>query len=212
MGNIVKKIVLTGGPSSGKSSSLECIEKHLLNLGYVILIVNESATELINSGIKPIGENKISMIDFQDIILRYQLFKENLIEETANNYIDKDIVILYDRGVMDNKAYISDQEFKCLLNKYNLYEEDLVNRYDLIIHLETGAKKSYYRTDNNKARYNSIKEAIELDDRTLNAWKNHNNLYKVKCNDDFKLKQREIIRICDEFLYKKEVKKLSLVK
>ena len=203
MGRVVKKIVLTGGPSSGKSSSLELIQKYLTNLGYVVLIVNESATELINSGIKPFGENKLRMIDFQDVILRYQLFKENLIEDTAINFMDKDIVILYDRGVMDNKAYISDYEFECLLKKYNLIESDLINRYDLVIHLETGAKSKYYIKENNKARYESTREAIELDNRTYNAWINHKNLYKIKCNDDFKEKQREIIRICDEYLNKK---------
>lgn len=197
MGRVVKKIVLTGGPSSGKSSSLELIHKHLTNLGYVVLIVNESATELINSGIKPIGENKLRMIDFQDVILRYQLFKENLFEETANNYMDKDIVILYDRGVMDNKAYITDDEFSALLKKYNLNELDLVNRYDVVIHLETGAKKNFYDTENNKARYDSIEEAIKLDDRTYYAWSNHKNLYKIKCNDIFEEKQREIINVID---------------
>ena len=202
MGRVVKKIVLTGGPSSGKSSSLELIHKHLTNLGYVVLIVNESATELINSGIKPIGENKLRMIDFQDVILRYQLFKENLFEETANNYMDKDIVILYDRGVMDNKAYISDAEFECLLNKYNLNEFDLINRYDIVIYLETGAKKNFYDTENNKARYDSAREAIELDNRTYNAWSNHKNLYKIKCYENFVEKQRIIIRICDEILNK----------
>ena len=211
MGRVVKKIVLTGGPSSDKSSSLELIQKHLTSLGYVVLIVNESATELINTGIKPFGENKLRMVDFQDVILRYQLFKENLFEEIANNYIDKDIVIIYDRGVMDNKAYISDYEFSCLLNKYNLTEQELLNRYDLVIHLETGGKSKYYITENNKARYENIEEAIELDNRTYNAWIHHDNLYKIKCYEKFVDKQNEIIRICDELLNKKEVKELKLV-
>jgi len=206
MGRVVKKIVLTGGPSSGKSSSLELIEKHLTNLGYIVLTVNESATELINSGIKPFGENKLRMIDFQDVILRYQLFKENLIEDTAINFMDNDIVILYDRGFMDNKAYISDYEFSCLLKKYNLKEDDLIKRYDLVIHLETGAKSIYYETENNKARCENIEEAIELDNKTYNAWINHKNLYKIKCYEKFVDKQNEIIRICDEYLNKKEVK------
>lgn len=205
MGRVVKKIVLTGGPSSGKSSSLELIQKHLTNLGYIVLTVNESATELINTGIKPFGENKLRMVDFQDVILRYQLFKENLIEDIAINFMDKDIVILYDRGVMDNKAYISDYEFSCLLKKYNLKEFDLINRYDLVIHLETGAKSKYYITENNKARYENIEEAIELDNKTYNAWINHKNLYKIKCYEKFVDKQNEIIRICNEFLNKKEV-------
>jgi len=197
MGRVVKKIVLTGGPSSGKSSSLELIEKHLTNLGYIVLIVNESATELINNNIKPFGHNKLRMIDFQDVILRYQLYKENLVEDTANKYINNDIIILYDRGILDNKSYISDYEFESLLKKYNLIESELLNKYDLVIHLETGAKSKYYVTENNKARYESIEEAIELDNRTYNAWINHKNLYKIKCNDIFKEKQREILNIID---------------
>lgn len=202
MGRVVKKIVLTGGPSSGKSSSLEFIERHLTNLGYLVLMVNESATELINSNIKPFGGNKLKIVDFQDVILRYQLYKENLFKEAATEYMDKDIVILYDRGIMDEKAYISDYEFEGLLKKYNLVEEELLNRYDVVIYLETGAKRKYYVTENNKARYESAREAIELDNRTYNAWSNHKNLYKIKCYENFVEKQREIIRICDEFLNK----------
>ena len=73
MGKVVKKIVLTGGPCAGKSTSLDLIREYLNGLGYLVLIVNESATELINGGIKPFGDNSISMLEFQDIVLRYQL-------------------------------------------------------------------------------------------------------------------------------------------
>ena len=47
MGKVVKRIVLTGGPCAGKSSSLNLIQKYLINKGYLVYIVQESATELI---------------------------------------------------------------------------------------------------------------------------------------------------------------------
>ena len=195
---VVKRIVLTGGPSAGKSSSLNTIKDYYINKGYVVYIVNESATELMNSGIIPDGNN-ISMIYFQDILLRYQLYKEDLINSIINyNNCAKNIVIIYDRGLLDGKAYINDFEFNNLLKKYNLSEFDLLNRYDLVIHLETGAKSKYYRLDNNSARRENVTEAVEKDNLIYNAWINHNNLVKVECYDDFNEKQKEIIRLCDD--------------
>lgn len=211
MGKIVKRIVLTGGPSAGKSSSLDIIKNYLISKDYFVYIVNESATELIKSGIGP-NINGLNLLTFQRYILKYQLFKEKIVEEVAfDNNNEKDIVIIYDRGVIDNKAYITENEFLDLLNEFNLNEKELINKYDLVIHLETGAKGKFYRTDNNCARCESIEEAIKRDARTYEVWSKHNNLVKVKCYEEFVDKQKEIIRICEENLNKKEVKRLKLV-
>ena len=205
MGKVVKRIVLTGGPSAGKSSSLETIRDYFTNKGYIVYIVNESATELMISGVIP-NKNNLSMIEFQDIVLRYQLYKENLIDSIADNsYDEKEAIIIYDRGLLDNKTFIKDTEFYNLLNKYSLNEFDLLNRYDLVIHLETGAKSKFYRTDNNNVRKESKEEAIEKDNQTFDAWKSHNNLVRIKCYDDFNEKQKEIIRVCNESLNSKEI-------
>ena len=200
MGKVVKKIVLTGGPSSGKSSSLKIIKDYFDKNGYKVYIIGESATELMSSGLVPKNDDKKSMIEFQDILLKYQLFKENLILESINNSNDDNAIVIFDRGLLDNKAYIGDSEFNELLGKYKLKEMELLNRYDLIIHLETGAKSDFYRTDNNEYRRESKEEAIEMDNKTLNAWKLHRNLHIVKCYDDFSLKQERIINICKNSL------------
>lgn len=207
MGKIVKRIVLTGGPCAGKSSSLNLIQKYLINKGYLVYIVQESATELINSGIKPFGDNKLDLFKFQEVILEYQLDKEKLIEYVAKNYeTDKDIVIIYDRGVIDNKAYIGQNAFDNLLNKHNLNELEILDKYDLVIHLETAAKSNAYTKENNKARSESKLEAIELDTKTYDAWKLHKNLIRVKCYDNFEDKQNKILEICDN-VFSKNVKK-----
>mgnify|MGYP003304886190 CR=1 FL=1 len=48
---MVKRIVLTGGPGSGKTSVLEKINQVYSSEGYKVIIVPETATELMNNGI-----------------------------------------------------------------------------------------------------------------------------------------------------------------
>ena len=171
--------------------------------GNLVLIVNESATELIGSGLKPFGNDSLSMIDFQEIVLKYQLNKEKLVEETANKYYsDKEIVIIYDRGICDYKAYIGEYEYYKLLDKYNLNENNILNNFDLVIHLETAAKNKDYTLENNNARSESKSEAIELDNKIFDAWKIHKNIFKIKASDDFLIKQNDIIKVIKEFFNK----------
>lgn len=200
MYRVVKRIVLTGGPCAGKSSSLELIKNYLNDLGYIIFIIQESATELINSGVKPFGDNAISMLEFQEIILKYQLDKERLIDDIVNKFKEKNIVILYDRGLIDNKAYINQKLFDKLLKKYNINEVDILDKYDLVIHLETAAKGIDYTLDNNKARSEDKEKAKIMDDKTFDAWKYHKNIIKIKCFEDFEEKQKKIIEVIDNNL------------
>ena len=49
MGNLIAKIVLTGGPCAGKTTTISRIEEHLIDRGYHVLVLNECATETIKS-------------------------------------------------------------------------------------------------------------------------------------------------------------------
>ena len=186
---IVGKIVLTGGPCAGKTTALARIEKNLTELGYKVFIVSESATELIKGGIRPFGDRPIDIIKFQSLIINHQLSKEKIYEEAALS-IDEKSVIIYDRGFLDNKAYIDYKIFKKLLKEKDLCELDLLDNYDMVIHLVTAAdgKAEYYTLANNEARSESVEEAIELDRRTANAWAGHNNLKIVDNSTDFDAK------------------------
>lgn len=203
MAEIVSKIVLTGGPCAGKTTALARIEQNLQEKGYYTLIVSESATELIKGGIKPFGDASVKMFDFQKIIIPYQLSKENAYEE-AIKYLpsDKKYVIIYDRGVMDNKAYISNDEFNEILVEQNLNQIELLDRYDMVIHLVTAAlgKEEYYTLDNNQARTETLEEAIRMDNRTLNAWTGHNNLVIIDNKDNFEDKINNVLTTIHNFL------------
>lgn len=168
---MIKKIVLTGGPCGGKSTSISKIKRKFEEKGFIVLVVNETATELINMGIKPFGENKIDMYEFQKYIFSHQLEKEKMIDKYISDNKDKDIIVLYDRSILDNKSYVSYEEFDMLLKEFNMTKSDVINRYDMAIHLLTAAKGTdVYTLENNEARSETKEEAIIQDDKTLNCY------------------------------------------
>ena len=170
------KIVLTGGPCGGKSTSMAKLESTLNARGYKVLILPETATELILNGIHP-SEN-ISMDRFQDFVLSKQISKEKLYDEVAKQFDTDKLVILYDRGIGDQLAYISTDALKEKINKHKIDLNNAVNRYDLVLHLTTAADgtDAYEwkgsETCGNMARSESPEEAIQKDRLTLNGWIN----------------------------------------
>lgn len=199
---MIKRIVLTGGPCAGKSTALSKLESYLLEKGYVVLIVPESATELIQGGIRPFGDQALYGLDFQGIILDYQLAKEKSYDQAAHllEASGRNVVILYDRGVLDNKAYLDEPDWRKLLTSKNLKEEELKNRYDAVIHMVTAARgeNGIYTLENNTARTESKEEAILLDQKTLQAWSGHSNLRVVENAENFSDKVDNVLDFCLE--------------
>lgn len=195
----ILKIVFTGGPSGGKTKALSRVKNELISRGYNVIIVEEAATMAINSGIRPFGDNAIPVIDFQRYVLKLQLeLEENAISKAREN--DKDVIILYDRGIMDGKSYLLEDEFKLLLAEANLCEEAILNSYDLVMHLKTVAfgDSKEFSSDNNPARFEeNAKQAILQDMKTLDVWMTHNNFKVIDCKDTFDEKLAEIIYYID---------------
>lgn len=205
MDNLVAKIVLTGGPCAGKTTTISRIEDYLTSKGYHVLVLNECATETIKSGIRPFGNGAVNVFDFQNEIINLQLYKE----DRFNKILDKlplgtKVVMLLDRGILDNKAYLGDDMFNELMIANDLTEEDILNRYDLVIHMITVASdmENRYSNSNNTARFEDSKEAIELDKRTSEAWKNHNNLKIVGVCETLEEKINKVLGIVDELIEK----------
>lgn len=191
---LVAKICLTGGPCAGKTSALKKIKEELTSMGYKVFIINEEATRLINEGIKPFGNDKINMLDFEDIMLKEQLTQEEVFVRVAN-LLDNKCIIICDRGVFDIKTFLSKEEFNYLINKYNLSTLELMDGYNLVISLNTTAKGAlaFYTTENNNARTEGIKEAIIKDDNCIDAWCSNNNFMIVDNSTDFNGKLDKIV-------------------
>ena len=204
MGVLKANIVLTGGPCAGKTTTIAKVKENLENLGYHVLLLNECATEVINGGIRPFGDNQVSVFDFQKEVLNLQLFKEkrylDIIDKLPE---DTNCIILSDRGIMDSKAYLGSELFTKLLDQNNLKEEYLGHQYDMIIHLVTVAtnNQNKYNTSTNSARFEEdIDEVIDLDRRTNEVWQKHKNLKRVEATGTIEEKIEKVINIIHDYL------------
>ena len=70
----ISKIVLTGGPCAGKSTAMSRIQEEFGELGYTVLFVPETATELITGGVAP--WTCCTVAEYQICLLKLQLKKE----------------------------------------------------------------------------------------------------------------------------------------
>jgi len=138
------KIVITGGPCAGKSVAMNIIKETFTKKGYVVLFVPETATELITGGVCPwtTGTN----LDYQICQCKLQAFKENIFHEAISTMPQDKFLLVCDRGMFDNRAYMTQEEFEICLQKLNTTEEEVNKSYDAIFHLETAAKglQQYY--------------------------------------------------------------------
>ena len=192
----ISKIVLTGGPCSGKSTALSTIEQTLGNRGYYVLTIPETATELIPNGIRPF-DNSLDKLTFQDILFEKQLHKETLYEKVAKLLPAKKVVILHDRALIDSKDYISSEEFSQLLSHFSTNELAVRERYDAVFHLVTTANgaEEFYTLDNNKARSETLDDARALDKRNIASWTGHPHFRVIDNSTDF---QTKITRLVNE--------------
>ena len=190
----ITKIVITGGPCAGKTTALSRIEEHFTKIGYKVLFVSEVATELITGGLAPwtCGSN----LDYQKCQVSMQLYKEKMFEQAAYTMPDEKILIVCDRGALDNKAYMNDAEFAEVLTTVGSNEVVLRDSYDGVFHLVTAAygAEKFYTLSNNEARTETVEEARALDDKIVSAWTGHPHLRIIGNGQDFDKKLAELIR------------------
>ena len=160
----ITKIVITGGPCAGKTTAMSWIQNHFTKLGYRVLFVPETATELISGGVAPwtCGTNAA----YQGCQMKLQLEKEKIFEEGAATMPVDKILLVCDRGTLDNKAYMTEAEFAAVVSGLGCNEVQLRDSYDAVFHLVTAAKgaEQFYTTANNAARTETVeqvKNAVE---------------------------------------------------
>ena len=196
----VRKIVITGGPCAGKSTAMSWVQNAFTQMGYSVLFVPETATELITGGVAPwtCGSN----VAYQECQLRLQLEKEKVFEQAAASMNTEKILIVCDRGALDNKAYMDEFEFAQALRDLGTNEVDLRDGYDAVFHLVTAAKgaAAFYTTANNSARTETVEQAAALDDKLIAAWTGHPHLRVIDNSTAFEEKMKRLIAEIASFL------------
>lgn len=188
---ICKKIVLTGGQCAGKTEVLQHIKKHFSNLGYEVYIVNEMATILMLGGITPKKLGK----EFEELIINMELEMRKTYEKAISISKDRKSLIVFDRGPIDTMMAISREEFDEIIKKFGTTYEEVINSYDVVVHMETVAKKfpEMYTSDNNEARLQSIADSISNENRLLEAYKVHPNRVIISACEDFNEKIKNVL-------------------
>lgn len=196
----ITTIVVTGGPCAGKTTAMSWIQNAFSARGYTVLFVAETASELINGGIAPwsLHDN----LSFQQCLVGLQLQKERVFRRGAESLKANRVLIVCDRGAMDNKAYMSELEFQLVAREMGRAEVELRDTYDAVFHLVTAAKgaEDAYTCENNRARTESMEQAAALDDKLLAAWTGHPHLRVIDNTMAFDDKMKRLVAEIASFL------------
>jgi predicted ATPase len=183
------EIALTGGPNGGKSTFSSACRRTLEEKGWKVITPSEAATKTLASGIHYL-DPEIPNIVFQTIMINQMLIDRKNALLAAKHYNDhgRNVLILYDRGLCDNKAYCSPEDWQKLLKDNNLVDEKLRQMYHAVFNIVTtayGAEDVWENLrGNNPERYEqTVEQARATEDRTQSAWAGHYNL-KIFGNDE----------------------------
>ena len=157
--NLIFRVCLTGGPSSGKTTAKAVIAERLSERGIRVITVPLTPTLTIENGLGTTMPNlsKDDLIKYQVSLMKMQMNLEDFFTDMAMLGQEK-AVILCDRGVMDSQAYVSKEEWQMIMDENDW---NLVNlrdrRYDAVIHMVTSANgaEDYFRSENKELEISS---------------------------------------------------------
>ena len=196
----ITRIVITGGPCAGKTTAMSWIQNAFTQKGWLVLFVDETATQLSSGGApwKLTRNNR----EYQYRVTQLMLAKEEVFTAVARTFETDKVLVVCDRGALDNRAYMSDEEFRYVLEKLDTTEVELRDHYDAVFHLVAAAKgaEEFYTYANNAARYETVQEAVESDDRLIAAWTGHPHLRIIDNRYSFDEKMLALIREISSFL------------
>ena len=196
------RVALTGGPCSGKTSSLVVLQDWFANRGWTVYVVPEAATLLFGGGVYYPDLNEEARYALEVQIMRMKFYLEDAFYKIALA-AGKKTLLICDRGTMDSLAYASESNWKKMLGEHNWTTVGLRDsRYDCVIHLQTAANgaESFYTTANNTVRLESPAEAIKLDDKVKECWIGHPYLFMIDNATAFQPKIMRVVEAVSKFI------------
>ncbi len=190
------KILITGGACAGKTTCIEYIKKYLEERKYYVVVFEEIPTKMITNNETP---ELLGKIKFLKEVIRRQLKDLEMAEKNLLNNI-----YIFDGSPIDCMKFISKEELQDILEIYNTNYDEVLNKFDYIIHLESVSKKipNKYSNQNNIARTTDVNKSAERDELLLKAYEIHTNRYIIPVYDDFAEKLNNFKKIIDEIMGK----------
>jgi predicted ATPase len=157
------KLVLTGGPSGGKTTLTQAIQKEFTSS---VAVVPEAAS-IVYGGGWPRRKTLAGVQHQQKAIYFVQRELESLLSEENENRL-----IICDRGSLDGCAYWPGPgPSRDFLTAVSSSLEKEVARYDWVIHLDTAPSNYFDLT--NPLRNETFEEAWKLNEKIKEAWSTH---------------------------------------
>ena len=202
----VRVIGLTGGPCGGKTSALVALSNKIPQMSnYRVVHVPELSTLFHTAGSHyPAQGTHDDKLNWDYEKLKSQLALEDAFRHIAEKS-GTSTIILCDRGALDTKLFVSEDDWINLISSLGYDESELLSRYDAVVHLVTtaiGAEDHYSGTLGNAARRETLDEAKIQDRSVRKCWMKHPNFVLISNNPpgstfEHKLK-RTVDAVCSQ--------------
>jgi hypothetical protein len=171
-----QSIVITGAPSSGKSTTIDRLSTVL---GNQATIVPESAVVLLSGGFPPPAHNDLEQINvFQQAIIQVQRGLELIFAKQNPNAT----VTIYDRGILDGAGFWPPgPEDYCEKFQIDIAQEYL--KYNTVLFFELPEEKYYGGIT--PLRFHNYAQSVESEQRLKQVWTKHPHFILIKATEQF---------------------------
>lgn len=192
---IIAKVGITGGPAGGKTYFTSYSKQYFMKAGIRPVYVSEVATLFDEFGIGPTSK-VLENIEYQYLVAKYQMSVEDTLINSLKKSNDK-ILLVFDRTLLDGKAYCSTEEWKIVLERLGVTEQDIYERYDIVLHFVSTAVGKYanYSTENNPARSENKEQAAFRENANVKAYNGMNIAKKICLNNDVQMDEKQSMAV-----------------
>jgi hypothetical protein len=186
MNPVKKKIVITGAPSSGKSTTIARVAEIL---GNSATTVPEGAMILLSGGFPAPHHNDMEQITaFQKAIIQVQTGLEVVFDKLhpeAN-------VMLFDRGILDGAGFWppGPQDY---FKEFNIDVAREYDKYNYVLFFEFPDEEFFGGV--NPLRFHNYQQCLESEKMLKQIWRKHPNYIEIKATEVFEDKIQNAISI-----------------
>lgn len=195
----MKKLVLTGGSCSGKTSISYLLEQAFPGQ---LIVVREMATTLLK-GEFPVPPSDHPEFEKWQTLFEQAIFPAQIALEDAHQMLAAPgtKLMVCDRGLLDVDAYAPGCSAE-LLRRHGLDHASALARYHTVIHLVSLAVANplAYGQGGNAHRFETLERATQLEHRCRDAWKDHPNRHIINGTDNMQVKVDQVFDLVRQLL------------